>query len=190
VYYSNDRALKEHWFEKARREGVWKVAISYDPRKPDVIYIISHDQSVIEPCQRLPKDNRFDGLQLEEIIDYLASERISRSLHEGRKRQSDAMMHAHNDAIVNKAIEMTKEANKAHISDRQKTGSIRKNRAVEKEANRNKEGFDLRQDSGDKILHNGQPAPVHEIAEEPPGTSETKNKKLLGMLKKQQGGVK
>jgi hypothetical protein len=37
--YSSPYAVQRHWFERARRDGVWRVNMSYDPRVADVIYV-------------------------------------------------------------------------------------------------------------------------------------------------------
>jgi hypothetical protein len=38
-YYSCPLAIEEHWFDKARQRGSWRVKISYDPRDMDHIYL-------------------------------------------------------------------------------------------------------------------------------------------------------
>ncbi|WP_346344141.1 Mu transposase C-terminal domain-containing protein, partial [Magnetospirillum sulfuroxidans] len=38
-FYSCAKALEEHWFERARQKGNWKVRVSYDPRLMDDIYV-------------------------------------------------------------------------------------------------------------------------------------------------------
>jgi hypothetical protein len=58
LFYSCERAISEQWFVKARHSGTWAMEASYDPRKPEVIYLNLRNGK-LEPCQLLPRDERF-----------------------------------------------------------------------------------------------------------------------------------
>nr|WP_286674435.1 DDE-type integrase/transposase/recombinase [Clostridium sp. ZBS14] len=50
VFYACSAALKEKWFEKARRNGTWKIEVSYDSRNMNFLYIKKDNCTDYEKC--------------------------------------------------------------------------------------------------------------------------------------------
>ncbi len=144
VHYTTARALREQWYVRARSEGTWTVPVSYDPRNMEVIYLRAGDGSSFDPCTLLPDEERFNGVMLEEVLDFFALNKLKSQLHEGRRLQSDAALRAQVAAIKAEAAKMKEESGPQKQSNNQRLKGIRDNRAEEKKHNRQGEAFDLR----------------------------------------------
>jgi len=53
LYYTNAHALKNHWFQKARSKGTWKIRIAYDARHIDAIYLIDEKSQSFQRAEIL-----------------------------------------------------------------------------------------------------------------------------------------
>ena len=149
MFYSCERAIREQWFVKARHSGNWAMEASYDPRKPEVIYL-NPGNGTLEPCQLLPCDERFKDLRIEEILEYQEVQKQNSALHKSVRMQSRGELSAMIAADVGLAHERTEEAKarQAGVSDNARLKGIRKNRQEEKALLREEEAWDMRPDVG------------------------------------------
>lgn len=143
MFYSCGLALREQWFVKARHSGNWTLEASYDPRKPEVIYLILSGGR-LEPCLLLPRDERFKDLQLEEILEFQEVNKQKSSLHKSLRVGSSGELSAYIDNKVANAAGLTAAAHDHSTSDRARVGSIQKNRQEDKELLREEQAWDLR----------------------------------------------
>ena len=139
LYYSCDRAAREQWFENARRDGTYKLRVSYDPRDVHAIYVWSEGESWPDKAVLLNWEQKFDGKTSDEcdyemeVIDALKGKRA--------KQDKDALLTA--DHFVDSVLAEAK-AMKAATTGKTKTeriSGIKSNRKQEKEAQRAKESF-------------------------------------------------
>ncbi|MDR3579209.1 MAG: DDE-type integrase/transposase/recombinase [Oryzomonas sp.] len=149
MFYICERAIREQWFVKARHSGNWVMEASYDPRKPEVIYL-NPGNGVLEPCQLLPRDERFKDFRIEEILEYQEVQKQNSALHKSVRMQSRGELSAVVEAEVGEALARTEEAKarQAGVSDNARLKGIRKNRQDEKERIREEEAWDMRADGG------------------------------------------
>jgi hypothetical protein len=139
LFYSCDRAVREQWFENARRDGSYKLKVSYDPRDAHAIYVWNEGESRPVKAVLLDWEQKFDGKTSEEceyemeVIDTLKGKRA--------KQDKDALLTA--DHFVDSILAEAK-AMKADISGKNKSerlSGIKSNRKQEKETQRAKESF-------------------------------------------------
>ncbi len=141
-YYKSDRAISEHWFEKARSRGSWKIDISYDPRILDRIYARLEDGRNYDVCY-LIEGQGFIGKTAEEL-DYLeAYEKLNRQKNAGVIIQSKVDLISELENIVKKSKKKTEKNIFPEASKASRIRGIRENRANEKLVNRKKESFIL-----------------------------------------------
>ena len=106
LYYSCNRAVREQWFENARRDGSYKLRVSYDPRDAHAIYVWSDGESRPDKAVLLDWEQKFDGRTSDEceyemeVIDYLKGKRA--------KQDKDALLTADNfvDSVLAEAKAM------------------------------------------------------------------------------------
>ena len=110
LLYTCDLAVQEQWFVKARLQGRWKIAIAYDPRKLDTLYLRLEAGKRMEVCRLLPQSHAFQGRDWHEADDYLALKQQRDQAAQSRAMSSQAMFHAQVDQIVAQAIEQTQQA--------------------------------------------------------------------------------
>lgn len=142
-FYSCAKALEEHWFERARQKGNWKVRVSYDPRRMDEIYVQEDGERVrFIPCALTDASADYRGKSLWEI-DQLRKE-ARRQVVVSHPNQLSGQFSL-NDAIqdvLDRADKKTRAARAFNTeSDSQRTKGVRKNRAAERAANRPEEAF-------------------------------------------------
>ncbi len=133
--YSTERAMREHWYVRARNTGTFHVPVAYDPRLMDVIYLRLDAGRQIEPCNLTERHRRWRGYAWWE---YEASKQVQAEKavpRESRDRQADAEFHAEVRSVVERA---QAEAEKTPIdqSRQARVRDIRANRRTEKEESR------------------------------------------------------
>lgn len=133
MHYSCERAIREQWFERARARGTSELWVSHDPRTTDVIYIHLDKFGIMEPCALLEREARYKGQRLEDVLELHEMEKISGDMFAGQKMQADVKYEAEVKHIVEEARKKTKAANPEQLSKRERTSSIRENRAKEAE---------------------------------------------------------
>ncbi|MGK7954255.1 MAG: Mu transposase C-terminal domain-containing protein [Crocosphaera sp.] len=147
LYYTCEKAKREQWFERARSGTLGKnekyLDISYDPRKPEYIYIRSSDGKDYEKCSIIDLEKRYSGKTWEEIEYLLAYEQLQKQKYQGQETQTKVNLMAEFENIVEQAITATNTVQDKSLSNSKKVKGIRENRAFEKEKRRKKEAFEL-----------------------------------------------
>ncbi|MGR0189032.1 Mu transposase C-terminal domain-containing protein [Azospirillum aestuarii] len=138
-FYTCPQAIAEHWFERARQRGIWKVRVSYEPRLIDEIYL-HEDTGRIRfiPCGLTNRSRAFQGRTLWEIDQIRQEEQLTDSANQprelaGRLNLTDAIK-----TIVGEAESMRPEVT---ASDRERVAGIRANRQEERRENQAREAF-------------------------------------------------
>jgi hypothetical protein len=148
MYYSCPTAHRDQWFQKARLHGNWPESIVYDPRKTDVIYLLSREKNSIEACELLPRESLYKNHRLEEVQDLLLLEKLRSRENQENTPQAKADFNAEVMAIVQGAKQKTDLAKaESPVSKTQQTKNIKKNRAEDRKLIRNQEAWDLREQS-------------------------------------------
>ncbi|WP_294370809.1 transposase family protein [uncultured Clostridium sp.] len=180
LYYSSDKALKEQWFVNLK---VRSIEVVYDPRNMSKIYIPYNNGLDYDECYLIDASLQYKDCLLEEIIfnEELNSELKDKALRE--QNQNNIDLEKEIDKIVKQAKkEKAKDIN-YNKSPNQKLKGIKKNRAVEKELNRQDEGFSL----GKDIEKADRVAEVIELPTAKKDTEETGHNKLMDLIKKKRG---
>ncbi len=143
MYYNCGLAKEEHWFQKARSYGSWKMSVSYDPRNMSKIYLRGVGQNGYETAYLLNHQSRYENKSIEDIVFLHESEKQLQVKQQGTELKSKVQLQAEIEAIVNEAEFNQKTTIK---SDRKQIKDIRANRLIEKEEARKREVFDLEQE--------------------------------------------
>ena len=143
MYYSSETTIKERWFEKARLNGSWKVAVHFDPRSMENMYIVHDKGKRYEKCTLLQHQSRYINKTLEEIEYLLLSEKMTVKEKDNSVLQSRIDLHTDIEAIVEEAVSMTNNEISNIDSSTSRIKGIRNNREVEKAINRKSDVFDL-----------------------------------------------
>jgi hypothetical protein len=139
-FYSCPKAVAEHWFERARQRGTWKVRISYEPRCMDEVYL--HDEAGrlnFIPCALTDKSRHHRGRTLWEIDQIRKDERRQQARHEPEALQAQVNLTDSIKSIIGEAQAMRPEPSAESKSRR--TKNIRENRRAEKQEEREREAF-------------------------------------------------
>ncbi len=180
LYYSSDKAVKEQWFVNLK---VRSIEVVYDPRNMSKIYIPYNNGLDYDECYLIDASLQYKDCLLEEIIfnEELDSELKDKALRE--QNQNNIDLEKEIDKIVKQAKkEKAKDIN-YNKSPNQKIKGIKKNRAIEKELNRQDEGFSL----GKDIEKADRVAEVIELPTAKKDTEETGHNKLMDLIKKKRG---
>jgi hypothetical protein len=142
VLYSTERAMREHWYVRARNTGTFHIPVAYDPRLMDMIYLRLEAGRQIEPCNLTERHRRFRGFTWWEYEEWKQVRAEKAVTSESRDRQGDAEFHAETKNVVERA---KAEAQKASTdqSKRARVRDIRANRQAEKEESRSAEAWRL-----------------------------------------------
>lgn len=146
MLYSCEKALKESWFELAKpnQKGSWKVKVSYDTRNVSKIYL--HDnEKLFETCSLLYHQEKYENKSLDEVKDLKKRERLDNKKQRHGTLENEVNFIGAVEKTVSESIKAAdeKQIPLEKISKAKKTGDIRKNRAIEKNANRKNEAFDM-----------------------------------------------
>lgn len=172
MFYGSKKAIEEGWFIKSK---VRSIEIVYDPRNMDPIYILHEDGKNFEKCYLLEKSKQYKNCILEEII---FNQELLAELRDKEKPQQNQL----NIDLEKKIEDIVKEAEKDKDnsidygeSKNKRLKGIRNNRIVEKEMNREIEGF--------KIGEEYQNSTCATIIELPVVKKETESGELTGKAK-------
>lgn len=150
LHYTCEKAKTEQWFERARSGTLDKsqkyLDISYDPRKPEYIYIRSSDGKDYEKCSIIDFEARHIGKNWSEIEYLLAHEQLQKQKYKGKETQTKVDLMAEFENIVEQATASTDAVRDKTVSNSKKVKGIRDNRAFEKEKRRKEEAFELSKD--------------------------------------------
>lgn len=144
LFYSSTVPLQQKWFERARRQGVWKVFISYDPRDADVIYLHTPEQKPgYDICKLTSRSRDSRNASLQEIGAQQDREQAASAERQMDQQNALIKVVADMEEVVNRA-----KARKTPItsSNAERVRGIRSNRAEEKLANRATEAGEFRLD--------------------------------------------
>jgi len=169
LFYLSEQAIFGHWFETARANGSYKVAVSYDPRDMSSIYIRDVAGAAFEKCYLADWESKWIGKSLDELLQQQAEDCALRDLDKMRELQSRVDLYTEIDKVVAEAEEMAKQT-ALPSSKTERTSRIRDNRAADKGYNRKEEAFKL----------GGAPEPSVINAEEPAGPADP----ILDLIKK------
>lgn len=134
--YSCREAFESGIFEHVRKYGSMKTIISYDPRKPDFIYINEGNNFI----KLNALDENYNNLYYEEIECLREMEKLDRVKNIEKNIQNTANLNSNIDKIVSSANEREKELIE---SKTKKLEKIRDNRTLEKAINRELEAWEL-----------------------------------------------
>ncbi|MDJ0742537.1 MAG: DDE-type integrase/transposase/recombinase [Xenococcaceae cyanobacterium MO_167.B27] len=179
LYYTSEKARKEQWFERARSRSLSKdekyINISYDPRKPDIIYFRSSDGRDFEKCFLIDYENKYMGKNLCDIEYLFEYEKQQQQVNKGQQIQKEVDLMSEIEAIVTEAEIKTNAVQDKTLSNNQRVKGIRDNRGFEKEKRREEEAFELSQD---ETLEG-----VEEVKSQT-ASSKTKSKKTKSLKRK------
>ncbi len=190
LYYTCEKARKEQWFEKARSRVLSRdekyINISYDPRKPDILYLRFSDGRNFEKCFVIDDDNKYLGKNIYDIEYLFEYEKQQQQVNKGKQIQTEVDLMSEIEAIVTEAEIKTNAVHDKTLSNNQRVKGIRDNRAFEKEKRREEEAFELGQDKTlDRVEEVKSPTEPSKTKSE---QSKQKNKSLkrknLELLKK------
>lgn len=140
LIYGSRQAIEEQWYLKLKNRSV---EVVYDPRDVEKIYIPHDDGMGFETCILLEPSQQYKGDFLEEIVfqGQLRNEleEIERSNQIQLTVNSDVAI----EKIIKKAEKNKKQSFNQPTSKKAKIASIRDNKDVEKQLNRENEKFDL-----------------------------------------------
>lgn len=139
-FYSCRTAIEEHWFERARQRGSWKVRISYDPRCMDTIYLHDDRESFI-PCALTARSQDFRTMTLWEIDQIRQINRALSAAHAPAEMIGRLNLIRDIKAKIAEAVTMKADQGSPPQSKRARTASIRTNRSEEKGALRRRDAF-------------------------------------------------
>lgn len=180
LYYSSDKAVKEQWFVNLK---VRSIEVVYDPRNMNKIYIPYNNGLDYDECYLIDASLQYKDCLLEEIIfnEELDSELKDKALRE--QNQNNIDLEKEIDKIVKQAKKEKAKDIDYNKSPNQKLKGIKKSRAIEKEINRQDEGFSL----GKDIEKADRVAEVIELPTLKRDTEETGHNKLMDLIKKKRG---
>lgn len=185
LYYSSDKAIKEQWFIK---NNVRNIDIVYDPRNMNNIYIPYDNGLGYDECYLISTSIQYKDCILEEII---FNEELAAELKEKERKeqnQNNIDLEKEIEKIVNKAKSEKENDVDYNKSSAQKLKGIKRNRTVEKQINREAEGFYLGQESDNQA---NKFAEVIELVKPDEAKEEFDgNKRLMEMIKRKRNEKK
>lgn len=152
--YSCPRAAAEGWFERAREQGRWSIAVAYDPRLPGKLYVQPTGADMgakrggdggydeIEDLTLLSRHSMYLGCDLHEVIDLEAIRAARRALRSPKRDQDRVALAAEIASVTGPAQEAT-EAATAGMTKNARTAGIRDNRQEERNLERAEEAWRL-----------------------------------------------
>jgi hypothetical protein len=142
LFYSGPLPLRENWFDLARRKGVWKVRISYDPRNSDFIYVHTPNAEVgYETCTLTARSRESRNGSFWEIG---AQQGKQASVSAAREMDQQNRLIEALDIVENVVARAAARKEPSTMSNAERVRGIRPNRAEEKTANRAREAEEFR----------------------------------------------
>lgn len=141
--YTCEEAIKEGWFEEARRNGRFHKEISYDPRNMDKIYIRINRGRDFITCNLIDENSIYKNKSIEEI-NYLI--KVQGKLQaENNKKKLEENINRNNSIqdVVKEAKLKSKRFENPYTTKKEQLSNINENRKIEKNLNRKKEAFNL-----------------------------------------------
>ena len=137
--------------ERARREGHFKVDVSYDPRINDVVYrrLPGKDRS-FEICPLAEADDAWLGTSADEHTEYQARMKQPNKTAREAYAQAEAERDTRNEAKARAAKQQHRQALKAHGMTKNDTADVSSAKAAEQRLEDQKEGWRLSQEHTQK----------------------------------------
>jgi hypothetical protein len=130
-YYSCSLAIEEHWFDRARQRGTWKVKISYDPRCMDSLWLHGEPgQPHFIACFLTDRSRVHEGRSLWEIDQLRQEARALAAAARPYQTQQRVTLINQVETVVREAEAMAPVI--FGVSDSERTGAIRDNRQAER----------------------------------------------------------
>ena len=132
-YYESAYADQQGWLTEARAEGRRKVMLCIDRRSIDVAYLVldaGTESERYEACPRRKETNLYDGLDLEESMEWWVSTTTRRNRYEPTAAKSRAELDQRLQNIHDEAAEKTRRALEG-FKRSQRIKNMRLNRAME-----------------------------------------------------------
>jgi putative transposase len=138
VFFTCERAVREKWFEAARKYGIYTTEIAFDPRRVDTIYFQPKKSAEVEELVLTFPDRRFTGWSWEEVEDHLKKLHVVDLASRHQQRQERLALQAAREQIAKKAQARQDAADSANAdqSKAAQVGKIPENREAEKAAER------------------------------------------------------
>ncbi|MBY0246356.1 MAG: transposase family protein [Nitrospiraceae bacterium] len=135
LYYSCETARNAHWFSQASAKE-WDVEVSYDPRSPEVLYLVKEDDRM-EACTLLDRmhEDTFRSHDWYEVEDYLAMRAMKQSEAKLTEVHRAVVPRTMQEAIVRAAQENLKEV-QVPQSKRAALQGVKDNKRTEREYER------------------------------------------------------
>lgn len=143
MLYSCNTAISEHWFERSKDRGSWKVDVSYDTRNMSNIYLRTENGLKYEVCNLLDHQERYKNKTLKEIEFLYSQEKTNKDSFKKEGLDAKVNLMADIEDIFNSAKKKTENYQESNISKTQKLKDIRNNRYMEKELDRKENAFVL-----------------------------------------------
>ncbi|EHJ02376.1 HMG-I and HMG-Y, DNA-binding [Clostridium sp. DL-VIII] len=140
AYYASKESLEEHWFEKSRNSGSWKINISYDLRKMDYIYIKKDNGRDYEKCFLLEHQNKYKNKCFDDVQYLISREKLDVNLMKESELQAKVNLMDDIERIVDSAKQDYQYTNE---SNTERLKGIDENRKIEKQINRGNEYFEI-----------------------------------------------
>lgn len=136
LLYTSPESLREHWFQKARANGSWKISVSYDPRDLSIIYYQNNNQYY--ELKLIDSLKTYEGLNVEEIVQIQSTERKKEKMGREVELQQKLKMYQQIESIVNAAREKTNEERDISKSKSKRLSGLSENKRNERELERRK----------------------------------------------------
>ncbi|TMU83782.1 DDE-type integrase/transposase/recombinase [Bacillus sp. BHET2] len=176
MLYTSEKATSENWHTIARNKGTWKVDVAYDPRNTSKIYLVNEFEDSIDTCYLLEHQHKYENKDLHEVIYLHEHEKWIAKQNEHEQLQKDIDSISETEFIIENAIKNS-EDKIVDQSNSAKVSSINPDRKKEKDANREREAFDLSPEDENNINT--------DVIEEQPGEEEYKRPSIKELLEEQ-----
>lgn len=143
IYYTSSLLMKENFFEKARKNGTWKIDIVYDPRNLNFIYLKDDKGRKFEKLTMIEHQHKYKNKCVEEV-DYINElEKLEKESIKYDKLREKVNLISEIESIVENANSSYKAVRPVNDSKRKRLNEIKDNRNNEKNRNREENAFEL-----------------------------------------------
>lgn len=132
LLYASDYTLEEHWFQRARINGNWKINISYDPRDLTNIYFLDDDGKGFKKLTLLDYLSKYKDIERAELDEIFKNEKELERKSKDKELQKKTMLFNEIEEIVEEARNAADIDNDSSISKTQKLKGIGENKEMEK----------------------------------------------------------
>lgn len=141
LYFGCEELARQGWFIKGKTQ---KVAIAYDRRCMNHVYVKTDNGKGFIKCDLLAKSSRFLNMSLEEAKSTRYEEKLSRSLYyDETELQEKVSLSAKLEAIKKEAIERSDAKQDKTLTKSERKSNIKGKKAIERDKLRKKQAYDL-----------------------------------------------